>query len=337
VSVGSGPVLAPVGGGLGTTVDVSPGATGIQIAQGDPGALLGSSSQLVHLGEQLEAHSFTVINTAGSLAPSWSGEAAGSYQQLSSMVSAHFRAAAQTSRTAAAALQRYSSELDRCQREGMVAVAQAEACLKEIKTETTRLHDAETAQANAQGALSTARAEGTIARAAGPLGAPLAAVADGQATVAQGALTAAQSDIQRATRALARAQEELKMWQARGLRSWEDAQNAANQATGSLQALTVVPPPLAGAAALPRLSPTPPVPLPGAPPGNSGEPGLTAIPLVGSLILPSKKKGRGGPGKAPTGPKRPRRHRRPEGDAPYGPSKRSYRKRPPGHKGPWPR
>jgi hypothetical protein len=322
VSLGPGPVLAPVGGGLGTSVEVSPAVTGIQIAQGDPGALLGSSSQLAHLGEQLQMHSYTVTGTAGSLATSWSGEAAGSYQQLSSIVSGHFRAAAQTSRTAAAALKRYSSELDRCQREGMAAVAQAEACLKEIKTETTRLHDAQKAQTDAQGDLSSARAEGTTARAAGPLGAPLAAVADAQASAAQGALTAAQSDIQRASRALAHAQEELKMWQARGLRAWEDAQNAADQATGSLQALTVVPPPLAGVAALPRLSPTSPVPLPGSPPGSSGEAGLTAIPLIGSLILPSKKKGRGGPGKAPTGPKRSRKHRRPEGDAPSGPGKR---------------
>jgi RHS repeat-associated protein len=46
------------------------------------------------------------------------------------------------------------------------------------------------------------------------------------------------------------------------------------------------------------------------------------------------KKSRGGPGKAPTGPKRPARHRRKEGDrkGDRGP----YRKRPPGWKGPWP-
>jgi RHS repeat-associated protein len=51
----------------------------------------------------------------------------------------------------------------------------------------------------------------------------------------------------------------------------------------------------------------------------------------------AKKKSRGGPGKAPTGPKRPARHRRKEYDPGQTPGARDpYRKRPPGHRGPWP-
>jgi RHS repeat-associated protein len=53
---------------------------------------------------------------------------------------------------------------------------------------------------------------------------------------------------------------------------------------------------------------------------------------IGSVF--SKKQSRGGPGKAPTGPKRRHRHNRAD-DA--GKNRGGgYRKRPPGHKGPWP-
>jgi hypothetical protein len=338
VSLGSGPVLTSAGGGLGVStgsIDISPGATGIQLATGDSTAILSSGIQLSHLGQMLEDHSSVVQETAGLLAPVWSGQAAGGYQELSSVVHAHFRAAAATSRTASAALRRYSAELDRCQHEGKVAVAQAEACLKEVHDQTALLRAAQVAEGVAQGALSAAQAQATAARAAGPIGAPLASAADTQATVEQRRLRTAQADIQKATRALTHAHEELTVWQGRGRRAWQEAQDAADQATGSLQALTIAPPPVAGVAAIPLLSPTPPYPLPPAAPVDLGGASSVALPLAGSLILP-KKKGRGGPGTAPTGPRRPPKDRRPEGDAPPGPNKSPYRKRPPGHKGSWP-
>ncbi|HWF74446.1 MAG TPA: hypothetical protein VG186_13945 [Solirubrobacteraceae bacterium] len=288
MSLAPGPVLAPLGGGPGVSVGVSPGATGIQVAPGDPGSLLASSSELARLGQMLEDHSSTVLETAGSLAPSWLGQASGAYQQLSSIVSAHFRAAAGTSRTAAASLRRYSAELDRCQREGMQAVTHAEACLKEIHDQTARLAAAQAAAGAAQGALNTARAQATTAGAAGPLGVPLAAAADAQASIEQGRLTSAETEIQAARRALTHAHEDLTMWQGRGRRAWEEAQSAADQASGSLEALTIAAPPLAGVAALPLLSATPPFALPGeagcpTSPGTPVEdplfPGLLADPI----------------------------------------------------------
>jgi RHS repeat-associated protein len=51
-------------------------------------------------------------------------------------------------------------------------------------------------------------------------------------------------------------------------------------------------------------------------------------------IRVAKKKSRGGPGKAPTGPARPERYRRKEG--PRSGGRGEYRKRPEGWKGPWP-
>lgn len=144
------PTPAPVGPGLGAPaggVGISTDGTGIQVATGEPSALLESSNRLTYLGQTLEAHSSVLVETAGSLVPSWSGQAASAYQRLSSIVGAHFRAAAGISREAAASLHSYSAELDRCQREGMVAVSHAEACLTEIQTETPvyrlrRLHEA---------------------------------------------------------------------------------------------------------------------------------------------------------------------------------------------------
>jgi hypothetical protein len=58
------------------------------------------------------------------------------------------------------------------------------------------------------------------------------------------------------------------------------------------------------------------------------------LPHIPQLIRFAKKKSRGGPGQAPTGPRRPARYRRQEG--PRSGGREPYRKRPPGYTGPWP-
>jgi uncharacterized protein YukE len=249
----------PAAGGLATL----PADVGFPVATGDSGLIAEAAKRFSNVAGALTGHAGTVQGTAGSLASSWTGLAASSYQELSSIITTHFEAAAGSSRTVATSLNRYASELERCQREGMTATWEAERCLKEIQAQTTRLQAARDAASAAQGALSAARAEGAIARAAGPLGAPFAAVAHIQASASQTALTGAQSDQQAATRELQHAQDELAMWQARGRRAWDEAQTAADRATGSLQALTIVPPPLAGIAPLAPLIATAPFALPG--------------------------------------------------------------------------
>jgi hypothetical protein len=266
-------------------VGVSASDTGIQIASGDAGQLLDAWGRISRLSRRLDEYSGVVIGTAGSLAPSWTGEAATAYLSLSGIVHAHFAAAAETSRTAATALARYSAELSRCQREGEVAVVEAERCLEEIKTVEARLRTVQAAESAAQGALSTALVGGATARAAGPAGVPFAAAAQARATAAQGALTGAQADVQVATRALRRAQDELLMWQARGRRAWEEAQAEADRATGTLQALTIDPPPLAGVAPIAPLVAIPPfavAPRNGcsAPPGEGEAPLLPGNTLI---------------------------------------------------------
>ena len=242
------------------------------------------------MGATLDDFARHVSGTAGSLAPSWTGEAATAYGALSAIVSAHFRGAADTSRAAAAGLARYSAELDRCQREGLTATREAERCLDEIKTQNGRMQAAQQAATMAQNALSAARAEGTMARAAGPLGAPFAAAADAQATAAQGALAGAHNDAQAASRALAQAEHELKLWQTRGRRAWEDAQSAADRATATLHGLTIAPPPLAGIAPIAPLIATAPFAIPGeqcgSAPGPGEEPGLRVDPGLTGGMLP---------------------------------------------------
>jgi hypothetical protein len=53
----------------------------------------------------------------------------------------------------------------------------------------------------------------------------------------------------------------LAVWQARGRRAWEEAEAAAERATGTLAPLLIVPPPLAGLP-VPVLSPTPAFAIP---------------------------------------------------------------------------
>jgi len=261
-----------------------PSAVGFSPPPGDPEALFGASGLIGNVAATLTELGSHVQVTAGSLAASWTGEAATSYQDLSDVISSRFHGAAGASGTAAAALRGYATELERCQREGMTAVEQAERCLKEIKAQSDRVQSAQAAGSAAQGALSAAQAQGTAARAAGPLGVVAAAAADAEALVAQVALSGAQADEQTAGKALADAQQELSVWQARGRRAWEDAETAADRASGSLQALTIVPPPLAGVAPIAPLLATAPFALPGdqcdASPGEPDEP------TVGGGILP---------------------------------------------------
>jgi len=276
-------------GGLSSAVRLPPAAdlpsaAGFSPPLGDPEALLGASGLIDHVAGMLSQLGAHVHMTAGSLASTWTGEAAASYQALSSIISSHFQAAAATSETAAAQLRRYGAELERCQREGITALEQAERCLKEIKTESDRLQAAQSAGSAAHSALSAARAHATTARGAGPLGVVAAVAADAEAVVAQATLSNAQSDEQAASRALAHAQHELAMWQARGRAAWQDAQNAADQASGSLQALTIVPPPLAGAAAIAPLVPTAPFAVPGE--RCDAEPDEPDEPTIAGGLLP---------------------------------------------------
>lgn len=105
--------------------------------------------------------------------------------------------------------------------------------------------------------LDRSQREGMTARSAGVLGVVAAAAADAQAVAAQAALSLAQSDEQAASRALSRAEDEFRVWQARGRRAWEEAQSAADRASGSLQGLTISPPPLAGAVVAPLVATAP--------------------------------------------------------------------------------
>ena len=222
-----------------------PAAVGFPIAPGDPESIEFASRRLGGVADGLDVQAGTMRSTATLLADFWRGHAASAYQALSSIITEHFHVAGETSRSAATALRRYGLELERCRRKGMAATAQAERCLNEIKFQTRRLHDAQLRVSVAQDALSAARADGARARAEGPFGTARAAVADLEAIASQAALTSAQADEQAATEALGRAHEELSQWQGLGRGAWQDAQAAADDASGSLQALTIAPPPLA--------------------------------------------------------------------------------------------
>ena len=264
-----GPVGAPVGGGFGAgggfpsitglpAVGVSPAAlpdVGFQVAGGDSVGLDAAATTFTDIEEQLREHA-TSIQTAPQCAPTWTGEAAHAYANLSVLVAAHFQNAANTAADAHDALQRWSTELHRCQREGITAVNQAQHYLAEIKTQQLALTTAQTDTATTQIALAAAQANLALAHALAPATAAATPRLQADATAAQNALTTAQAAAHAARTKLDDAHHQLAVWQARGRQAWQDAEHAAQTATHTLTPLLITPPPLAG---LPTpLTPNPP-------------------------------------------------------------------------------
>jgi hypothetical protein len=229
-----------------------PTDTGVRVAPGDPGQLSAAASWHSDLADGLDSHATTIDGTAGSLAGTWQGDAASSYQALSGMVSAHFRGAAGTSRSAAASLRRYSSELERAQQEGMHALSQAEHWLEQARTDQAKLTATQAAVTAAEAEVTGA--ETGVVQAANVVGhgaAATAAAAASRLSSAQSALSSAQAAERAAQKALTKDEDQLAHWQARGRQAWEDAIQAAETATGSLDPLCVAPPPLAAGPAFP--------------------------------------------------------------------------------------
>jgi uncharacterized protein YukE len=221
--------------------------TRVQVASGDPGALMQAAGWHDDLADGLAGHASTIAGSAASLSPAWNGEAAASYQTLSTLVANHFHAAATTSRSAANSLRRYAQELERLQREGTQALHEAEHWLDQVHTWTTRLHDADTAVRTASTQVSQAEGELRTAASMDAKGVALAAAAAARLRTAQDALHKAQGDQRRAQHGLDDANHQLTHWQRRGEQLWHDAQDAAMHATGELAPLSIPAPPLAGA------------------------------------------------------------------------------------------
>ncbi len=80
----------------------------------------------------------------------------------------------------------------------------------------------------------------------GALGMGAVSGAEARLRSAQASFTRAQTEERAAQRAFTDAEHQLRCWQRRGDDAWNEAERIAYQATGSLEGLTVVPPPLVG-------------------------------------------------------------------------------------------
>jgi hypothetical protein len=81
---------------------------GFRVPPGDTGLLDGLAGNLDELEQLMNDHATLIHTTAECVAPSWQGEAAQAYLTLSTLVTAHFRHAADTAANAKAALRRWS-------------------------------------------------------------------------------------------------------------------------------------------------------------------------------------------------------------------------------------
>ncbi|HEY5316854.1 MAG TPA: hypothetical protein VIJ20_02665, partial [Solirubrobacteraceae bacterium] len=265
------------------------GGTDILIATGDPGPIEDAGARCARMADGFDVHAGTIQCTAASLYGAWNGVAAYQYQDLSNLITAHFRAAATTSRAAAAALKSYGAKLRQCREEGLVALSQAEQCLVEIAAQTNRLNAAEEAVRTAESNLSSARSSGRLARGLG--NAVAAQDADAAASYWQGQLDSARAEAQAAKGALDSLRAQLKQYRARGHAAWRDAQTAADQATGSLAALTITAPPIPGMANLPVGGRPVPVSSPGRDRSATGRGSATS----GTRTPPARERMAGGP------------------------------------------
>jgi hypothetical protein len=158
-------------------------------------------------------------------------------------------------------VRRFARELEDCQREGRLAFSEAEYWLAQIRLQTKLLAAAQQQVSSSEQALSAAHARVAVARASGPPGVVATAASEPAAAPAGAGLALARQQEQAAAKALAQAAGELAVWQARGRRAWEEAEAAAERATGTLAPLLIVPPPLAGLP-VPVLSPIPAFAIP---------------------------------------------------------------------------
>jgi hypothetical protein len=235
-----------------------PADPGFQAPPGDAGQLHDAARWHSNLADGLDAHAATIAGSAASLAPVWEGNAASSYQALSGMITGHFRNAAGTSRMAAASLRRYASELERCQREGTHALSEAQHWLAKGRADQVKLTAAQNAVSAAQGEVSGAQMSVMhAANVVGPGAAGVAATASSQLRAAQAKLTQAQTDERNAQQMLTDDEHQFVHWQTRGRQAWQEAVTAAETATGSLEPLSVAPPPLAAGMAFPLFSGSP--------------------------------------------------------------------------------
>lgn len=224
---------------------------GVSAPTGDPDALIAAASWHENLSGFFETTSTTLQYTVGSLSgENWSGEAASSYQDLAGLVIGHFREAATTAATAAAALRRYGTKLSQLQKEGVHAVNQVVHWMGVLTTDQGTLTKAQGDVTAAQTALTNAEAAANAPIVAHGTG--LAAIAGSRAhavSAARTALEKAQAAERAAQKAVTDDEHQVLSWQTKARLIWHEAQNEAALATGNLEPLEVPPPPLAGAPA----------------------------------------------------------------------------------------
>jgi hypothetical protein len=231
---------------------VIPVDPGVSAPTGDPDSLLAAASWHENLAGHFETTATMLRFTRGSLSgANWSGEAASSYQDLTGLVIGHFSQAAMTASAAAAALRRYGSKLLLLQQEGVAAVQQVVHWMTVRAADQKKLETAQADVKTAQDAVSGAQSS---INSYVPHGGPGAVTVQVNAQAqqlrqAQAALETAQTAERAAQKAVDHDDQQVLAWQTKARLIWHEAQNEAALATGSLEPLEVLPPPLAGAPA----------------------------------------------------------------------------------------
>lgn len=210
------------------------------VAPGDPEQISRSAALHQELADELEYHQATIHGTSKAVLETWNGEAAQSYGQLATVVASHFQDAAGHARNVSAEMGRWARELTRCQADGKAALQHAEhwlgkqnAAQKQLTAANNRVAEARTMIADAQ------------TRMASPSPAVRHAAA-GELAAAEDALGEANTDVATATNDLTDAEMKVLHWEQVGREAWEDAIKAATRATGTVESVHVLPPPLAG-------------------------------------------------------------------------------------------
>jgi hypothetical protein len=217
------------------------GGGGVQVAPGDPGQLTAAAQAHAELSNMLEYHYSTIVGTANSVLGTWNGEAATAYQTLSRFVGQHYQRAGQTAGEVAAGLQLYASVLEECQEEGKHALTMAEHWLEEENQWANKLAAAENEVQAAQNAIS----QDSNPLFSGPFSGMSHAQAGAAVAAAGQQLAQAEGAVRTATFQVEYCKKQVIHWQTQGRYWWDQAEQAAESATGVTD-IHITPPPLAG-------------------------------------------------------------------------------------------
>jgi hypothetical protein len=215
------------------------GGSGIDIPEGDPGALRAAAGLWEGMADALERQGAALTGAAGvATGADWQGPASQTFWLASSDLADSMSHAAGQCRHASTALKTLAHKLHAAQHDARAARKDADDAIHRGRDAEGKLADARARQQSAETRASQAADRAMHVRATGGVaGEPAAQQADADCRAASGEADAAAGDATRAAAQVQDAADDLRKARKRGHDANEDAKQAGDDATHALQAV----------------------------------------------------------------------------------------------------